>query len=318
LRLLWRHWPALLTIGLVAVGVHRLLGQAALKVVDLDHTQGALGLLIVVLQPLSLLAALVLMLRIVRPSLPWVAAQSPPRAARFRDRLIAVRANLDSVLVPFLVVYSIYGWLRDDIIAYERAALLKNIGEIFANIGNPDAPGPAFLFLGTKIVIVVAAVTFAFRWLTLFLRRRGRLPWLSLISGYLEVLWLMIAVFFVGQVVRTGRDWVLDRQVFAWLGDWWHRLLGQLGPVAAPSRTASDWIGRQLDNADVLLVAPAALLAVGAVVYGRALLSAVSPIDQLRDSRRIGGRPRWLLGSVPQRYFQLWQSLRIMARGGFP
>lgn len=315
LRVLWRHWPALLTVTLLESEVHTLLGQAAFKVSDVKYTDGVLGLLVVALQPLSFLAALAVMLRIVRPSLPWVSAQSPRRAT-MRDRLIAVRSNLDSILVPFLVVYNLYGWLRDDYLNYSRRVLNADIAEIFSHIGEDFDRD--YTFLNAKVIAVLAVVTLAFRWLTLRLLRSGRLPWLSLVSGYFEVLWLIVVVSFVGTVVYAAKDWLFDRQVFGWVGDWWHTALSHLGPLAGPGRATSDWLQEQLDRADILLVAPAALLAVGAVVYGRALVSATDPRLPVPAGPGPGGirRVRWWMGSIPERYALLWQSIRVLLRGG--
>src|SRR5262245_57429538 len=98
-RLLARHWPVLLALALGGRAARALVMWAAVRASDVH---GLLGGLVFVLVPVTALAALVLMLRVVATSLPGLAA---PAGA---DR----RSLFDytgSVLVPFLAIYASYG-----------------------------------------------------------------------------------------------------------------------------------------------------------------------------------------------------------------
>ncbi|GIG86648.1 hypothetical protein [Plantactinospora endophytica] len=71
LRLFVRHWPVLFALFFAGAAVREFV---VLGAVQASKINGVLGLLVVILGPIATLTALVLMLRALRPSLPWLAA----------------------------------------------------------------------------------------------------------------------------------------------------------------------------------------------------------------------------------------------------
>ncbi|HEY2793724.1 MAG TPA: hypothetical protein VGJ28_15275, partial [Micromonosporaceae bacterium] len=72
-RLLVRHWPVLLTIGLLGSGAQSFLLDAAIHCTQWNNV---IGLLVFILVPISWMVVLVLMLRAVRSSLPWLSGRT--------------------------------------------------------------------------------------------------------------------------------------------------------------------------------------------------------------------------------------------------
>lgn len=120
-RLLWRHWPALLTLGLLGAAWRS--GALWLAVIVSDHA-GFAAQLLLSLAPIGYLLALVAMLRVCRPSLaPLLAADAAtaPMAATERRpvRLLDIAV---SILVPFLAAYIGYGLLEQDLARFTNVA----------------------------------------------------------------------------------------------------------------------------------------------------------------------------------------------------
>ena len=118
LRLLWDHWPVLLTIFLFGSAIRAAVLWGAMKA-TLWHAWAGQALL--PLAPLATVAALILALRVVAPSLRWVhfqgdgAEDSAEGKAAQRPNLIEDRlALLSATLIPFFAVYAAQGYLRQD------------------------------------------------------------------------------------------------------------------------------------------------------------------------------------------------------------
>jgi hypothetical protein len=300
--LLGRHWPALLMISLFGSAAHGLLEWSAVRA---SRISSGLGMLVLVLVPIALLVTLVLMLRTLRPSLAYLTRVARTGQDDRRD-LMAVVA---SVAVPFLTIYTTYDYLKEDVsdFAYEvwRDSALE----------NPLARLP---FSPTIGVMSIVAIALTLRWLfnrvsTGFLRV-VTVP----LGAYVEVLWLCTVTMGATVIRGKGSDWLDNRQA----GVWWHSFWDQLSDFFQPVRLVLEafW-----SNVDVVVFAPIAWLALGAVVYGRQLAE-----RRMTDERLATGAMRWAsrlpsglsfavsgAGSVLyNRFAPLINGLRMLGRAG--
>ena len=110
LRLLGRHWPALISIFLLGLAARNAAMWAAV-LIGRDHP--VVASLLVPLAPLAMVIALVVMLLVAGSSARWTIPAFDETAtgwAARRERL----ALLASALVPFLTVYALQGHLDAD------------------------------------------------------------------------------------------------------------------------------------------------------------------------------------------------------------
>ena len=318
-RLLWRHWPALLTLYLAGYVSHELLVRGAVKTSAVD---GVLGLLVLMLAPIATLAAFILMLRVVRPSLPWLSAATGPGEVR------GILDNLGSVLIPFLTVYASYGYLKEDMSNY---VYLVWEDESFNNVDVFTAPEKVNVaerlpFDTTVVFVVVFGVSLALRWLLSRWDAATRRPWLGLPAAYLEVAWLFFAALAISQFTGSARGWTESRRVVRWLYDIWYDVTGFLGPIAGPLRDTTSWLWNLvIGSANTVIIIPIAWLVVGAVVYGHRVTPEPTPAAALyrRAVDRFTGVPKPVLrlgaeaaGTVGGQFGKLVHGLRILFRAG--
>ena len=259
LRLVVRHWPVLLALALAGAAARQLAIRLAVWASALS---GELGMLVLVLAPLATLAAWVLMLRAVQPSL------SDPAPGGGRP---SVLSYIGSALVPFLAVYETYGYLTDDVSDYVyrvyEAEVLRN-PDIFDNPGAVDlAARTPFELDATTVAVVLVAIIL--RWLLSRWRATETHAWLGIPGAYLETLWITMAV---GATYRTVSaaviDWVSTRKVVHWAQNLWHDLVDRLGWLTAPVRAVTGWFGEQMSSWQEVVGVPLAWLAIAAVVLG--------------------------------------------------
>jgi hypothetical protein len=332
LRLLVRHWPVLFALFFAGAAGREF---AVIGAVQVSKINGVLGLLVVILGPIATLAALVLMLHALRPSLPWLAVatanadpagaadgEAPPRRKTLLD-------HLGSALVPFLAVYASWGYLQEDIVDYLGAVFVDTYLADATIFTDPSAVAeildrrmPSSL---TTTIVAVVVVAVALRWLLTRLQDRRRMRWLGIIGAYLEVIWITVVVVTVSQVQDPVLQWVQERRVVIWLLDLWHDSVSKLGPLSEPVRTAGEWLVGAFASADVVIVVPLAWLAVGAVVYGHQLAPPTpSPTELLqRATKRWQAMPKPvrvvgtnLSADVRERFMPLVHGLRLMVRAG--
>ena len=144
IRLWLRHWPVLLTLALLG-GAGRM--AAIWGAVEASDKNNTLGVAILVLAPLASVTAIVLMLYVLRHSLPHIGSvadtEAPVNGTTGRQRrLLDVLA---SVLVPFLAVYASYGFLREDTDRFINSAVADeflNNADIFYNPRQRDRHRP--------------------------------------------------------------------------------------------------------------------------------------------------------------------------------
>jgi hypothetical protein len=329
LRLLGRHWPVLLALYLGGVIAHGLAMRAAVRV---SLVNAELGMLVLLLAPMATLSALVLMLRAVRPSLPWLGGAGKPAS---------VLAHLGSVLVPFLTIYYFEDYLNDDLSDYAYQTWLDDTERIFAGLGEELETGagsgpvttadrlPFDLTLALAVVVVAAIVG---RWLLSRWGRNRRRPWLGIPGAYLELVWLTLVYLAFLAASELIVDWGGNRQVVHGIQAVWDQAVGTASGVAPSSERATAWFMDKLGYADAVLVIPISWLAIGAVVLGHRP-AAVLPAAAARAGR--GGalieglRHRWaaapggvrwvgekLTDDLRERFTPLVRGTRLLARAG--
>lgn len=290
-RIIAAHWPVLLTIYLLGQAVRNGALWAAVVTTKVNHTLGAF---LVPIAPLATLTALILMLRVVSPSLPFATfdaaatapaanapaanataagASAPTTMVARQTRVVRERlALLASTLIPFLAVYTAQGYLKEDQTKFVTEA---NADEFMNNadfwLGRGVLDGSRTVIASGYWFWVLVGLALALRWLVDRLDLPERSTGWGLFAAYVEVAWVtLLATGFTNQV-REWQGWIERRQFVATVYDWWVGLTDLLGPVASPVRGAVSWVWGSLGGFDDIIVVPMAWLTVGAVVYGRSI-----------------------------------------------
>ncbi|MFY1690826.1 hypothetical protein [Plantactinospora sp. WMMB782] len=338
LRLLVRHWPVLFALYFAGAAAREFVVLGAVQV---SKVNGILGLLVVVLGPIATLTALVLMLRALRPSLPWLSAATsdPPGPSVVgapagdgghqtgrRRRLVD---HLGSALVPFLAVYASWGYLQQDFSDYFYRIFVDAYLSDAAIFTNPDqvavdAERRVPLDI-TSAIVAVVAVAVVLRWLLGRWQERPGMGWLGIPGAYVEIVWISVVAGTIAQVQDPLWQWLLERRVVVWLLDGWHALVDQLGPLSGPVRAATTVLVGAAGSVQVAVVVPLAWLTVGAVVYGHRLTppppGAGDPVERATRRWRALPRPVRAVGTslgadLRERFGPMVHGLRLMARAG--
>jgi hypothetical protein len=301
LVLLGRHWPTLLAFAFLGSAGHDLLLWAAVRA---SRVSSALGVVVLVLVPLALVATLVFMMRALRPSLPFLNHSAV--ADGDRRGLFVV---FGSVAVPFLTIYSTYDYMR------------KDFSEFTYEVWRDSDPGTTMSrlpFNPTLSIIAIIIIAIVLRSALGYINVSFLLPLTLPVGAYVEVVWLATATM-VGQVAKgAGWDWLDSRRA----GEWWHGFWDHLTPVLQPVRMVLEALWH---NIDVVVLAPIAWLALGAVVYGRQLTERRltderTATSAIRWARRLPGPLSFLAtsfgGALYTRFSPLINGLRMLGRAG--
>lgn len=277
-KVLVQHWPVLLALALAAeIARARLIIWAA----EVAYDHGEVGYLVLALAPMAVVTAMVLMLRRARRSLPALVDATDERGG--------VITNVAVVLIPFLVYYASSGFLEDDqdeFINYIKAIILGNILE-------PEQ------FVGWRftavVVLALAAVIGAIRWLLRRWAFAQRHPTVALPATYLEALWLIGVTIWASGLVKSALAWGQRRRVWVETVDLLHGDFRAGGALAAPARAATDWWLQTWSVVGASLVVPTTALVVGSVVYGIRTNAPPAPRPRHRAG---GGAVRAVAGSL--------------------
>ncbi|WP_341924877.1 hypothetical protein [Nocardioides psychrotolerans] len=331
-RLLGRHWPALISIFLLGLAARNAAMWAA---VLLGREHPVLASLLVPLAPLSMVIALVLMLRVAGSTSRWtltplVAPDDDPvtrRAAR-RERLTV----LASALVPFLTVYALQGHLdadRDQFINESYADEFLS-GALFTTGTIDDRT--LVTVTSWQLGLVVGALLLRGVLDKLDLARRHA-AW-ALLAALVEVTWLTWLAALLTSRWRDAGGWVGDRVVVSRAADAWERVTGVLGPLTGPVRAVGDVVVGIVSEISDIVVTPVAWLTVGAVVLAgglresrRARIEEHRVVVRAREGarQRVGSRLRprqrsWSTARVGdllgRRFEELIAGLRTLAHAG--
>lgn len=335
-RLFVAHWPALLTLGLLGVAVRN---GAMWGAVELSQWNSFVAQLLLIVSPLGYLMPVVGMLWVCRQSLPHLSpdpgpyrdangqipgmlsgtARAPLMPSEGRERRLIDVAL--SVLVPFLVVYEVEGLMdadRDRFI--NEAAADEAFNDLFS-VQGVDFVSRLGLWNGWTLLAIVAGA-FVLRWL--LARLEGKLQFLGIavLGGCLEVYWTSQVAGQMERIELSLWDEATNRQLVA-------AAVGTVGvaqeAVGETGNTAvsfvADGIGGVFESLDIVLVAPLAWLAIGAVVLGHKLMEPPSTEHRWLDRMTwLPGGLRSLLESLTEdlraRFSALWSGLKLIVHGG--
>ena len=264
--LLARHWPTLLVLWLLGW-----LGSEAVTALAIETTRlhNVAGLVVLALAPVSTMAAVMISLRVLRSSSDLAPVTPSPGDLPRSARAIAALDSIGSVLVPFLAVYMSQGALGELVTDYsyrvwEAGTIDRFAGRESDRTGMPDAEW----VMGT-----VAGIAFAVRWLIRWRRSRRAaiaLP-VAWAGAWVEAVWLMLLVMFVNVCRTSGWSWVQGRRVVHAGREVYTDATGATGWLGDAVRQVWTWITSWIAHLDQIVLAPLALLTIGAVVYGSAI-----------------------------------------------
>ncbi|MFD6139860.1 hypothetical protein [Promicromonospora sp. NPDC060271] len=345
-RLFVAHWPALLTLGLFGVAVRN---GAMWGAVELSQWNSFVAQLLLIVSPLGYLMPVIGMLWVCRQSLPhlslepvpadghagsapgqagWAPGQVPgmlpTRSAPMMPSEKRERRLIDvalSVIVPFLVIYEVEGLMdadRDRFI--NEAAADELFNDLFSAQGI-DFTSRLGVWSGWTLILIVACA-FVLRWL--LGRLEGKLQFLGIavLGGCLEIYWTSQIAGQIETIELGLWQEATERQLVA----------AAVGTVGAAQETVgetgnevatfvSDGIVTVFESLDVVLVAPVAWLAIGAVVLGHKLME--PPSTEHRWLDRMTWLPaglRSLLESLTEdlraRFSALGNGLKMIVEGG--
>jgi hypothetical protein len=298
-----RHWPVLMSLALAGVAAHGLLLEAAVRA---SAIHSVVGLLVLVLAPIATLTSLVLMLRAVRTSLPYLSSSDVEGTAEPRRGILEF---LGSVAVPYLAIYAAYGYMKDDFstFAYEvwRSDPFSTLNRL------PFSPSVGLI----SVVVVAAALRFLL----------GKLPsglsfaWAPALEVYAEVIWVGTVAMGLSLARSRFEDWFAAREVSVWV----QAALDSL-PGTQLAALLDEWIGVLWENANLVILAPIAWLIMGAVVYGRRLAEPNLTDERLltATARRLTRMPVVKTVATPlsaelhRRFGPLLGGLRLLGKAG--
>ncbi|MBV1848999.1 hypothetical protein [Catellatospora tritici] len=266
--LLAKHLPVLLALIFAGMAGRSGLIWAAVQLSDIN---GFAGMLVFLMTPVPMALAVVLMLRAVSASLPsrFIEEGTTPSG-----RGVRVLRHWASVIVPFAVVYTDFGFFADD----KRTYLYEVSRDEYFNNGDAFTSSPTSLFefhpeaiqtaerlpfdrVGTLFLILVVALLLR---ALLGMRAKTLWHWLSMVRAYLEVTSVTVAVMILRNLKEPVDAYAASRVSVHWGLELHDRL-------PAPIMAGWDWLLGLLSDVDSVLVAPVAWLAMTAVVYGQYL-----------------------------------------------
>lgn len=314
---LWlRHWPVLLTIALLGVAGREAANWAA---IEISALQGTLGMLVLAFAPISAVVSIIFMLYTLRPSLPAVHRLQylPGHDDPITHEEQGLPDIMASVLVPFLFLYGMYGWLEADISRFQNAAFAR---EFFAHAATANFDGNRFVFATGPILFLVIVLALTLRWAMGHLQ--GKTGWrgFGYLGAYVEVIWLGM----VGATYYQLRDdigaWLTSRQGADIAFGWWDQLVDALGPVGPPVDAAGSWVLGLWEVVEPVLIFPGAWLLAGAVVYGHKLIPPAeeedTPIWRKGWLARAIGIIGDLFHHIRFRFRNLVGGVKVLLRGG--
>jgi len=326
-RLLGRHWAALVSIFLIGLAARNAAMWAAV-LLGRDHP--VLASLLVPLAPLSMVIALVVMLRVAGSSARWTLGteelEGTGWAAR-RERLTL----LASALVPFLTVYALQGHLDADRHQFINESYADEIasGSFFTDAGADDRT--LLTVTSWQLGLIVGALLIRGVMDRLDLARRN--PAWGLLAALVEVTWLTWLASLLTSRWYDAGDWLGERVVFDKAGEAWHRVTGVLGPLTEPVRALGDVVVGIVTGISDIVVTPVAWLTVGAVVLAgglrasrRARIEEHQVVVRARERvvTRLRGRfekhrawrPKQIGDLLGRRFEELVAGLRTLAHAG--
>jgi hypothetical protein len=307
----------LLALALAGFAARRALLMASVKASALSST---FAVLVFALVPISMLVAMLLMMRVVRSSLPGL---MPNNGTGGRDHFFA---HIAGVFVPFLAVYAAYDYFNEDRrdFLYEVWFDEINNPEIFDNpsaIGTADRlPPGASLTMG---LIIGSALLVRLLFGLITQRAKGNLA-VGFSRAYLEATWVALAALSFTGILNDGYFWLLERRVWGWIDTAAHAVADLFGPLSPAAHKVVEWFGTILGSIDSVFLIPVAWLTIGCVIYGRELvaLSSDQQAAVLKRWERFPRPVRALLipvrNGTDDRFGPMVRGFRLLKLAGLP
>lgn len=250
-RILADTWPRLLAWYLAGWLARYLLVELA-GAIGVNSTLGAF--LVLPLAALARLVSFIAMFLTMRDAMPNYSRLGGAQRPEFMSSVLAA-------ILPFFLFYAAWGFLQDDVVAYQLSALGK-VNWFTDSVGTGEIDTLAF----DVVTIAVIVATYAARWL--IKRNQERLPrWSALVAAYCEAVWVFLTLFFIRDAIGLVTDWMNSRAAV----HWWNDATARIGDAFAwfePVQQGAGWV---LDQLGGLLLEPLAWLAIAGVVFGQAL-----------------------------------------------
>jgi hypothetical protein len=268
-RLVWRHWPVLLSLAVFGFVLRYAFTYAAVKATALHP---AVAVLVYALIPISMLVPMLIMLRIVRRSLP----DPPDPAGGTRSDRLSGMSQLAGVLIPFLAVYAAYEYFEQDRSNFYYEVWLDetfNNPDLWNNLDavNTDErlPSPFSLTMAT---LIGAAVVLR---MVLGFVARNRQPGvvLGFSRVYLEATWISMTALPASVFLVAADTWLNERELVNWLQTAMSKVTALFGPFSGAADTVVAWLGQIVGTADAVIIIPIAWLTIGCIVYGHEIVS---------------------------------------------
>ena len=287
LRLAGRSWPLLLLWFLGGWIVRWVVIRIAAELGAIDATLGLIVLPIAVLARLVSYIGMFLVLRDSMPAFTRLARGNvtdesvEETALGFRDIL------LSSVLV-FFALYSAMDLMRQDLLKYAGLAIESDNFFTYADSGNT-----VLAVTATPASIAVAIIAFVGRFA--LKRLRSRLPaWTSIITVYLEAVWVFIAVNVLSNIFSVVPDWIDSRQFIRSL-DELRQTLVENSLTLKIAWDGASWVWNS--SSEIVFLALSWLLVAG-VVYVRSLATSLVEVRRRERPRSQVLGARWASAPV--------------------
>lgn len=226
-----------------------------------------------------------------------------------------------SVLVPFLVVYEVEGLMDADHMRFTNDAAADELFNDTFSAQGMDFTSRLGVWDGWTLVAIVGGA-FVLRWLLGRLEAKLQFVGIAMLGGCLEIYWTsQVASQLETMELRLWNE-ASDRQLVA----------AAVGTVGAAQESVgdagndaaafvADGFATVLESLDVVLVAPLAWLAIGAVVLGHKLMEPPSAEHRWLDRMTwIPAGLRSLLESLTEdlraRFSALGNGLKMIVHGG--
>ncbi|KQP55900.1 hypothetical protein [Agreia sp. Leaf283] len=318
LRLAGRSWPLLLLWFLGGWIVRWVVIRIAAELGAIDAT---LGLIVLPIAVLARLVSYIGMFLVLRDSMPTFTrlARGNVTDGSVEESALGFRDILLSSVLVFFALYSAMDLMRQDLLKYAGLAIESDNFFTYADSGNT-----VLAVTATPASIAVAIIAFVGRFA--LKRLRSRLPaWTSIITVYLEAVWVFIAVNVLSNIFSVVPDWIDSRQFIRSL-DELRQTLVENSLTLKIAWDGASWVWNS--SSEIVFLALSWLLVAG-VVYVRSLATSLvevrrreRPRSQVLGARwasapvALARRARPLFDDAIEIAKPLLMSARVIWRGG--
>ncbi|MEV6411276.1 hypothetical protein [Kribbella sp. NPDC051718] len=301
-----KAWPRLLAVFLIAQLAHRGLQWVAVQAGAKAEAAGIAVLAMLVVVSLAMYVTMFLVLRGELPFHKRAVAEGmlapdgvePGKEHRPIDALAAA-------LLPFLAFYAAYKFLQNEALDYEYQLAVHKANDTLATVlngGTVAEQSTGLQSLSTWLFIGLGVTAYLLRFL---FKRKGKNtggPVRRLFVTYLEALWIFVVIYQASSFIPSPKDWLKDRQVWAWVQDGYGWVLDHILGVETVREiwdTITGFIAAGIGDLWNAAVFPLMWITMTAVIYGRAVHKA-EPTER-----------RWRFDRITHRWQQTPKIVRV-------